>query len=165
MPSQHRMMDARADELIMKSTNSQQPLKRGFSRVTTSPEETLDLAAAFLTAFPLAHVLALHGDLGAGKTCFVRGLASAMGIREAITSPTFTLVREYAGTRRLVHIDLYRIASPDELLVIGFEDYLDSDALVVIEWAERAGDLLPLDALHLTFRVEPGEERRRITLS
>lgn len=149
----------------MQTSPTDHAWRRGSSQVTASPEETLDAAAAVLAAFPQARVLALHGDLGAGKTCFVRGLATAMGIREAITSPTFTLVREYAGPRPLVHIDLYRIASPDELLVIGFEDYLDSGALVVIEWAERAGDLLPPDALHLTFRVEPGEERRRITIA
>lgn len=139
----------------------------GSTVTSDSPEETEALAGQVLRDFPERRILALHGDLGAGKTCFVRSLARQIGVTDSVTSPTFTIVREYAGARPLVHIDLYRIQSPDELLAMGFEDYLDSPALLAIEWADRAGDLLPPDdrTLHLTFTVEPGRERRRIHLS
>ena len=140
-------------------------LQPGAAIVTASPDETAELAARLLRELPARRVLALHGDLGSGKTCFVQGLALALGITDYVTSPTFTIVREYAGPRPLVHIDLYRIRSPDELLNLGFEEYLEGPALLAIEWAERAGDLLPADTLHLTFTVEPAPERRRITLA
>ena len=116
---------------------------------TWTPEETWAVAGQIATRLPARVVLALHGELGAGKTCFVQGLAQALGIRRPITSPTFTLVQEYRALRRLVHIDLYRIGSPDELLHLGFEDYLHQDGVVAIEWAERAGDILPSTTRHL----------------
>lgn len=122
---------------------------------TRSPEETWAVAARLIAAAPARLVLALHGDLGAGKTCFVQGVAQALGIRRPITSPTFTLVQEYRGARRLVHMDLYRIASPADLLHLGFEELLQEDGVVAIEWAERAGDLLPPDAVHLHLAVDP----------
>ncbi len=124
---------------------------------TRTPEETWAVAAQIAARLPIRVVLALHGELGAGKTCFVQGLARALGITRPITSPTFTLVQEYRASRRLVHIDLYRIGSPDELLHLGFEDYLQEDGVVAIEWAERAGDLLPPDTHHLYFRLNAGE--------
>ncbi len=123
----------------------------------------MDVALEVLQRLPTRAVLALHGGLGAGKTCFVRGLAYHLGITDAITSPTFTLVREYDGPRPLVHIDLYRIESPDELAAIGFEDYLQRDGFVAIEWAERAGDWLPADTFHLRFETTADENGRLIT--
>lgn len=140
------------------------PLRPGTTVITTSPEDTIELAARLVHDLPERRILALHGELGAGKTCFVQGLALALGITDYVTSPTFNIVREYSGPRALIHVDLYRIQSPDELLVIGFEEYLDSNAVVAIEWAERAGDLLPDATLHLHVSVEPGRERRRIVI-
>lgn len=125
---------------------------------TRSPEETWAVAEKIAAQLPARAILALHGELGAGKTCFVQGLARALGIHRPITSPTFTLVQEYRlAARRLVHIDLYRIASPDELLHLGFEDYLLEDGVVAIEWAERAGDLLPPDTRHLYFSLHAAQ--------
>jgi tRNA threonylcarbamoyladenosine biosynthesis protein TsaE len=121
---------------------------------TKTPEETWGVAEQLAAGLPVRAVLALHGELGAGKTCFVQGLARALGILRPITSPTFTLVQEYRGSRRLVHMDLYRIGSPDELLHLGFEDYLQEDGVLAIEWAERAGDLLPPDTRHLYFALQ-----------
>ena len=141
------------------------PLGPGTTILTASPGETAQLAARLLRECPQRRVLALHGDLGSGKTCFVRGLARALGCNESVTSPTFTIMREYPGTIRLIHGDLYRIQSPDELLAIGFEDWFAPDAYVALEWAERAGDLLPADALHLRFEVEGTSDRRRISLT
>ena len=130
--------------------------------ITRSPAGTRRLARRLAAKLPPRCVLALHGDLGSGKTCFVQGLGEALGIDQPVTSPTFTLVHEYRGPRTLYHIDLYRIRSADEALALGLEDYLDPDGITVIEWAERAGELLPGDTVHLHFEVLPGKSRRRI---
>ena len=132
--------------------------------VSHSPEETRRLAGLLLARLPGRAVLALHGDLGGGKTCFVQGLALALGIRRAVTSPTFALIREYRGPRTLVHIDLYRIRSSDEALQLGMEEYLEADAVVAVEWAERAADLLPGDTIDLFFAARPAPEERAITI-
>jgi tRNA threonylcarbamoyladenosine biosynthesis protein TsaE len=128
---------------------------------TASPAETEALAARELGTPPRPGVFALHGALGAGKTCWVRGLARALAITRPITSPTFTLINEYRGSLGLVHMDLYRIAEPEELETIGFEEYLDAGGVIAIEWAERAGDLLPADAVHVRMDAT-GDLTRRI---
>ena len=124
---------------------------------------TWRLAAQLAAQLPDGGVVALQGELGAGKTTFVQGLARALGIERPITSPTFTLVGEYAGTGLpLVHMDLYRLHSPDDLLSIGFSEYLERRALVAIEWPERAGDLLPADAIRVNIRLAPDARTRII---
>lgn len=135
------------------------------SYISMSPEDTQRLAGELTTALPPRACLALHGRLGSGKTCFVKGIATALGIGVPITSPTFTLVNEYAGTRRLVHMDLYRFAHPDETLAIGLDEYLDADGITVIEWAERAGDLLPPDTIHIHFRTLGEKDAREILIA
>ena len=112
-------------------------------------EETWEIAAGLVRALPPRAVICLHGELGSGKTCFVQGMAFAMGIGRPVTSPTFTLVREYAGERPLVHLDLYRLNSPEEVAAVGFETYVAAEAITAVEWADRAGDLLPPDAVHV----------------
>ena len=95
-------------------------------------------------------IIALTGDLGAGKTVLVRGLASGVEIDpELVTSPTFSLIHEYHGRIHLIHADLYRLESPQELANIGFHEYLNSTSTVVIEWAERMGKDLPTDRLEI----------------
>ena len=89
-------------------------------------------------------VIALIGELGAGKTCLVKGLAAGLGITHVVTSPTFTLIHEYRGGRLpLAHIDLYRLATAGEAINIGIEEYLGGSGITVIEWAERIEELLP----------------------
>ena len=134
------------------------------SIVTTGPEETRAAAARLVARLPARSMLALHGDLGSGKTCFVQGLAQSLDVARPVTSPTFAMIHEYRGARPLVHIDLYRVRSPDEVLMLGFEEYLERDGIVAVEWAERAGDLLPASALHIAFEVAEGTDRRRITM-
>ena len=98
-------------------------------------------------------VLALSGDLGAGKTCLVKGIAAGLGIPHEVTSPTFTLIHEYGGGRYpLAHIDLYRLETPRAAVAIGIEDYLGGSGITVIEWAERIESLLPKQTkrIHLT---------------
>ena len=131
---------------------------------TDSVEATQALAKRLAASLEPGCVLALHGDLGSGKTCFVTGIARALEIPDAITSPTFTMINEYAGTLGLCHMDLYRIAHPDELFTLGLDDYFDSNGVTVIEWAERAGDLLPEETIHILFEVLDAQDTRRITI-
>lgn len=124
--------------------------------VSRSAEETRAVAARLASECPDGALVCLHGDLGAGKTCFVQGLARALGIRRPVGSPTFTLVNEYRGTRGLAHIDLYRIRGAGDAFSLGLEDYLQHyPGIVAIEWAERALDFLPEDAWHV--RLTPGK--------
>ena len=113
------------------------------------PDDTVAWAAAWVKNLPDGTVIALHGDLGAGKTCFVRGLAAGLGISGPIHSPTFTLVNEYRGPRNLFHLDLYRLAGPDDVWEIGIVRYLPGDGITAIEWADRITALLPADTLHV----------------
>ena len=122
---------------------------------TNSPEETWELASELAGELPAGTVIALHGDLGAGKTCFIQGLAAALGIDEPITSPTYTLIGEYEGRLPLHHIALYRLSGPTEALGLGLEEYFDANGITAIEWAERAEGLLPPDPLHI--RIEADE--------
>ena len=107
-------------------------------------------------------VIALSGELGAGKTALVKGVARGLGIAVEMTSPTFTLIHEYGGGRlALYHIDLYRIDSVPQALAIGIEDYLNGTGVTVIEWAERIASLLPPHSTRI--RIESlGENTRRI---
>ncbi len=132
--------------------------------VSHSPADTHRLAAEILVTLPDRAVLALYGDLGSGKTCFVQGLAAAMGITEPVTSPTFTLVNEYKGKALLTHVDLYRLTHPDEALAMGFEELVESDGITAIEWAERADGLLPAGTVHLRFRTPEDGKTRVITI-
>ena len=122
------------------------------------------MAATLAAELKSGAVLALHGELGSGKTCFVQGLARALGVGQAVTSPTFTIVNKYSGRCPLVHMDLYRISDPDELLSIDFESYLDTEGITVIEWAERSGNWLPGNTMHIYFETGPDLNMRIITM-
>ena len=132
--------------------------------VTRSPAETRRLAAELLPRLKPGAVLALHGDLGAGKTCFVQGLAAAAGVTQPVNSPTFTLIHEYHGPLPIYHVDLYRLRDADDAFGMGLEEYFNGPGLTLIEWAERATELLPPDAWHITFQVGEKLEERRITI-
>ena len=133
--------------------------------LSRSPEETHAFAAELAEELAPNTVIALEGDLGAGKTCFVQGLALGLGIDEPVTSPSYTLVNEYRGGRLpLFHIDLYRLGGPEEVLGLGLEEYFEAGGVTAVEWPSRAGDLLPPDLLCV--RLEhAGENERRITVS
>jgi tRNA threonylcarbamoyladenosine biosynthesis protein TsaE len=110
-------------------------------------------------------VLALEGPLGAGKTCFVKGLADGLGIDPRdVTSPTFLLLHELRGRLVLAHLDAYRVDDPGVFVELGFDDLLRADTVVVLEWADRVPGLLPAERLDVHFRHE-GEEKRRLRLS
>ncbi len=132
---------------------------------THSPEETWELAAELAGELGPGTVIALHGDLGAGKTCFVQGYAAALGIDEPVTSPTYTLIGEYQGRLPLHHIDLYRISGPEEALGLGLEEYFDAGGIVAIEWAERAEGLLPPGLLHIRIETDDATGTRTFHIS
>ncbi|MGL4368791.1 MAG: tRNA (adenosine(37)-N6)-threonylcarbamoyltransferase complex ATPase subunit type 1 TsaE, partial [Spirochaetota bacterium] len=119
--------------------------------ILRSPEETEKLAEEMGRNARAGSCYALTGDLGCGKTLFTKAFARGMGIPEEITSPTFTLLEEYEGTPPLYHFDLYRIADPDELDMLFFEEYWEGRGVSVIEWAERAGNRLPDSTIRIFF--------------
>lgn len=132
---------------------------------SAGPEDTEALAARLEAELPDGSVLCLHGDLGAGKTHFVKGLARAMGVKRAVGSPTFTLVNEYRGRRHLAHIDLYRIAGNADACSLGLDEYLEGfDGITAIEWAERAAEWMPAGSWHLYFRHGEDENSRTIEI-
>lgn len=112
--------------------------------VTHSPEETEQAGRDLAQTLHPGDVLAMNGDLGAGKTAFVRGLARGLGYEDHVQSPTFTLVNEYFGGRLpLFHFDLYRLSDPEELYDLGFEEYPQRGGVCAVEWSELGGDALP----------------------
>lgn len=133
-------------------------------KISESPEETLDWAAEFAARLQPGAVLALIGDLGAGKTCFVQGLAEGLKVSGPVNSPTYTLVNEYEGRLPLYHMDVYRLNDPEEALDFGLNEYLYGRGVTVIEWADRLGDVLPATAWHLYFENGDSEFQRRIRI-
>ena len=126
---------------------------------THCEEETEALGERQAKCLHAGAVVALYGDLGAGKTAFVRGMARGLDIRESVTSPTFTIVNEYPGDPALFHFDMYRLKNADELYGIGWEDYLDRNGICVTEWSERIEEALPEDAVRVTIRRLSDTER------
>ena len=128
---------------------------------TSSAEETRALAKALGEALRGGEVLALQGDLGAGKTCFVQGLAQGLNVPDHVyvRSPSFTILDCYEGSRTIHHLDLYRLAEPDELELIGIRDCLDGESILAVEWADRFPESLPADRIEIT--IEIGEEDQR----
>jgi len=114
-----------------------------FTVISHSPEETWELAKRLAPMLSRGDVINLCGDLGAGKTVFAKGLADGLGIDEPVTSPTFTIVKEYQGNPPFYHFDVYRLSSPDELEELGADEYFYGDGVTVIEWGDKVEELLP----------------------
>jgi len=111
---------------------------------TCSQEDTIEFGKKLGVLLKKGDIVCITGDLGTGKTVLTNGIASALGIDEYITSPTFTIVNEYEkGDISLYHFDVYRISDPEEMFEIGFEEYLYGDGIVVIEWADLIKSILP----------------------
>ena len=133
--------------------------------VSNSPAETEDLGAALAERLKPRTVVAFSGDLGAGKTAFVRGMARGLGISERVTSPTFTIVNEYEGGRLpLFHFDMYRLGSSDELFDIGWEDYLVRGGVCAVEWSENVSDAMEGDCIRVDIRRGAHDNQRLITI-
>jgi len=130
-----------------------------------SPEDTLAIARALGPALRPGDVVALYGDLGAGKTLFCKGVGDALGIPpDRIVSPTFTIVTEHAGPVPLTHIDVYRLAGGREADEIGMRELLSGDGVCLVEWAEKIRELLPTDCIQVRFTFS-GDDHREISIT
>ncbi len=130
-------------------------------------EETEKFASEFAKQLQKGDVITLDGDLGAGKTAFVRGLANGMGLSDTVQSPTFTIVNEYRhGEMPLFHFDVYRIDSADDMYDIGFDEYLYSEGVCAIEWAVNIRELLTMPYYEVTITKDnsKSEEYREIQI-
>ena len=131
--------------------------------ITNAPAQTEAVGAALARVLKPGTVIAYRGDLGAGKTAFTRGLARGLGVKEHVTSPTYTIVNEYlGGVMPLFHFDMYRLGSEDELFDIGWEDYLDRGGVCAVEWSENVWGAME-DAIVVTIsRID--EDTRKIVI-
>lgn len=132
-------------------------------KITThSEEETIEIAANFESEKFPNMIICLDGDLGSGKTLFTKGIAKALGIKENITSPTFTIVKEYDGELPLYHMDVYRLDGKTE--GVGIEEYFSKGGVVVIEWANTIKDILPEERLEIKIKTI-GENKRMLIIT
>ena len=133
---------------------------------SNSAKETENIAKAFAKTLKSGDVIAVSGDLGAGKTAFTAGIARGLGVKDCISSPTFTIVNCYQGMLPLYHFDVYRISDCDEMYDIGFEEYISGGGVTVIEWAEIIEDILPDDRyeVSITKNLDIHEDFREISI-
>lgn len=133
---------------------------------SNSVRETQNIAKAFAKSLKPGDVLCLSGDLGTGKTAFVQGLTKALGVEDIVNSPTFTIVNCYSGKMPVYHFDVYRIADPDEMYEIGYEEYVYGDGVCIIEWPELIGEILPEERydINIVKNLEIHEDFREITI-
>ena len=121
---------------------------------TGSPDATRAVAAAIGSLLEPGDVVALVGDLGAGKTAFAQGLAHGLGVAGPVTSPTFTIVQEYEGRVRVAHVDVYRLDTLQDLYDLGWDELIDDGRVTIVEWGDLIAHALPAD--HLVVRIDPG---------
>lgn len=131
--------------------------------ISHSEQDTEDLGARLAARLPGGSVVAMYGDLGAGKTAFVRGMARGLGLSCRVSSPTFTIVNEYLGERELIHFDMYRLSGADDLFEIGWEDYLSRGAVCAVEWSENVQDAFFGDEIKVTIE-KLGDTDRKIAI-
>lgn len=135
------------------------------SIITKSPEETARIGMMLGALLKAGDIVCLQGELGAGKTCFAKGVARGMGIESPVTSPTFTLVNEYHGELTLYHLDVYRLNGPFEMDDLGYEEFFYGEGVTLVEWAERVREVLPEERLEVLInRDTEGEDFREIRM-
>jgi len=132
-----------------------------FQYISKSADDTKDFAQKLAKSLKPGDVIALEGDLGAGKTTFTKGLAEGLGIKKNVNSPTFTIIKEYQGILPLYHMDVYRLEDTYEDL--GFDEYFEGDGVTVVEWAHLIKDQIPAQLLTIYLTHDDG--KRKITLS
>jgi len=130
--------------------------------LTRSEDETIELGKRFSTILGPGDVVALFGDLGSGKTKFVQGVCIGLGVSETVNSPTFIIMNKYKGRLTVYHFDFYRVKSVDEVIEIGFRDFIFNDAVSLIEWADVVYELLPSKRYDVYLRFIDGEDEREI---
>ena len=128
--------------------------------VSSSPVMTEAIGEKIASQLKGGEVIALFGSMGMGKTAFTRGLARGLGIESGVSSPTFALVHEYHGRMTVYHFDMYRVSGWDDLYSTGFFDYLDTGAVLVIEWSENIEAALPQDAIRIEIELGANENER-----
>lgn len=132
---------------------------------TGSAEQTRVLAAELAAVLPPDTTLALHGDMGVGKTTFVQGLAQGLGVPEHVTSPTFAIYSVYQGAKRkLIHLDAYRLEKEAQVESLLLDEFLVSPYVLAVEWPEKTGAWLPKDAWHLTLSIVDGDQHRLVLM-
>ncbi|MDR2247308.1 MAG: tRNA (adenosine(37)-N6)-threonylcarbamoyltransferase complex ATPase subunit type 1 TsaE [Treponema sp.] len=131
--------------------------------ISASPEETGAAGEWLAESLKPGSVVALRGTLGAGKTCFTKGIARFLGIEDEVTSPTYTIVSEYAGKIPLYHIDAYRLTGDDDFIAVGGEEIIGGNGVSVIEWSERIPESIPPEAVIVKIEIFP-EGQRKITI-
>ena len=131
---------------------------------TSSHEETVELGRQIGKGLKAGAVVALIGELGAGKTSFTQGIAEGLGVTSYVKSPSFTIVNEYKGMLPVYHIDLYRLGDVNEIYELGIDEYLYGDGITIIEWAEKAYPILPEEYILIKF-FYTGEKTRKIEVT
>lgn len=132
--------------------------------ISDSVSDTEAIAEKLGNKLQSGNVVAYFGGLGMGKTAFTRGLAKGMGITADVASPTFAIVNDYGGTPPLVHFDMYKVESWDDLYSSGFFDYLDMGAVLAVEWSENIENVLPDDTIRITIEKGESDNQRIITI-
>lgn len=134
--------------------------------IVDNVESTINLGNKLGNMLKPGDIICLNGEMGTGKTHFTKGIAKALGIADPITSPTFTIVNEYEGRLKLYHFDVYRVNDPDEIEAIGFDEYIFSDAVSIVEWSNYIEELIPTE--HISVKIEKIPEKgidfRKITI-
>lgn len=139
-------------------------MKNKYSFISKNPTETTAFAEQIAALLEVPSLILLKGDLGTGKTLITKAAAAELGYQGDVTSPTFNLIQEYQNQPKIIHMDLYRLNQIEELLDIGFEDYLDQKAVIFVEWPEIALPLLPADFIFINIEKISAVERK-ITLT
>jgi len=135
-------------------------------RIALTRDELVAWGARFGKAAHGRLVVAIAGDLGAGKTTLVQAICRGAGVKADVTSPTYALVHEYRGDRfPIYHLDLYRLEKPEDLTNLGWDDMLRANALILVEWPERGGERIPPDAVPIDLELDPADEERRLLLA
>lgn len=130
---------------------------------SNNPDQTIEIAKEFSKRVKTGDIICLRGDLGAGKTQFVRGFVQGFGFTgNEVTSPTFTVINEYSGDTSIYHFDCYRIKHYSEAVEMGAEEYFYGDGITIIEWPDKISELLPNDSLHITIQVVSENKREFI---
>jgi tRNA threonylcarbamoyladenosine biosynthesis protein TsaE len=128
---------------------------------TTSADETRDAGRALASLFRPRDTVVLTGDLGAGKTTLVQGIGRGLGVEDHVASPTFTLVREYAGRLDVAHVDVYRLERMQDVVDLAIDELGGPDRVLLVEWGDAVQELLPADRLRVELTAAPGDEDRR----
>lgn len=138
-------------------------MERDFVIITKNETETINLGVEIASSLKCGDVIALYGDLGSGKTRLVKGICMGLDVKQMVNSPTFIIVNEYSSQKfhNIYHFDLYRMKTEDEVLAMGFKEYLNHESIVLIEWPEHIERLLPPETIkiHISHTVEDETHR------